>query len=105
MCQQRLAGQCQPKGAHCTPVIFCFFCVKLPEQANQIWDDIGFGGKKGSIWSSPAALKNMAVVTDGPLYFVQSKSIRPDLFFFLLQARHSNLKISRRRHSWHPTGT
>jgi hypothetical protein len=32
-----------------------------------VWDDVGFGGKKGSIWNSSSAIKCMSVLTDGTL--------------------------------------
>ena len=50
------------------PPLFAFTLdCSIVHQATQIWDDIGFGGKKGSIWNSPASMKNMAVMTDGAL--------------------------------------
>ena len=72
-----MAHQHWPKGTPPPPFAFTLDC-SIVHQATQIWDDIGFGGKKGSIWNSPASMKNMAVMTDGALCCACGVSLHHD---------------------------
>ena len=101
MRQQGLAHQRQPEGA-LSLALPTYMYVIFALQANQVWDDIGFGGKKGSIWSSPSAMKSMAVLTEGALNSCTSGG--STTLIVLIQANRLNSKISNLLLSWHPMG-
>jgi hypothetical protein len=84
------------------PCMHVFMCLILFVQANQVWDDVGFGGKKGSIWSSPSAMKSMAVLTDGAL--ILKNCLGSVSLISTSQANLLNSKISNLLRSWHLTG-
>jgi hypothetical protein len=84
------------------PCMHVFMCLILFVQANQVWDDVGFGGKKGSIWSSPSAMKSMAILTDGAVILKRCLSFA--LLMPTSQANLLNSKTSNLLRLWHLTG-
>jgi len=84
------------------PCVRVFMYLIFLVKANQVWDDVGFGGKKGSIWSSPSAMKSMAVLTDGAL--ILKNCLGSVSLISTSQANLLNSKISNLLRSWHLTG-